>query len=232
MTIFIGNDTKEWLPSEVLRSSILSRTSFPVEFKELHHFDGALPFNFQHRDSFLRWSIPFFQHYKGRAVYIENASLVFDDIQKLFEMDMGDSGFLARSVENPPGTGASYTNVLLMDCDRLQHFKLEEWVHYLPQYPDLMTKLSWVLPGGLNHDDVGPLDPNWNRIGEVTPDTKIFHYQNSHEYPWKKRGGVFQELFLKELRHGVESGRISLDGILHEIQLSHAYPQVIEDMMK
>lgn len=232
MMIYLGVDPKGWLSAEVLRSSIVKRSSVPIEFKELSHLTVDLSTKLEGSTAFNRWFIPYFQNFKGRALFIEANSLVLDDIEKLFSTDMKGKGYLAKAVDNPPNTHASHNNVLLFDCEKLQHWNPEIWTRDIILDETLRSKIMWSLPGSPNHQDVGPLDPLWNQIDQAPDKTKLLHFADSTLFPWKSDMHPYQFLFLQELRAAIEKEDISLDAVLAEMKKHHIYTGLLEDMVK
>ena len=230
--VYYGPEPKGWLPAEVLRTSILRRTDDEVEFRDISHFHVDLPVKMGGSMLFHRWFIPFFQDYQGLALYIDANGVVLEDIEKLFQLDRHGKPALACPVTNPPDTGAFYTNVMLLDCEKLTHWNPVEWSLLAHDNPEMYTKMMWALPGAPNHADFGILDADWNRFDEATPGTKIIQYPHADKQPWKFSGHPYKEPFLRELAFAVKSGAIASGSIFSEIKARHVYPLLIDDMMK
>lgn len=229
--IFIGTEPKQWLPTEVLRWSIQSRTNAPVEFQELKHIPLYLKSEMYTGFSFYRFSIPETCSYQGRAIYLDADIVVLDDIQKLFSMDMGEHGALARPIK--PGTKEGrYTSVMLLDNEKLTHWKIKNWVDQINLNPSLYNDTLWVSPKGLNFNDFGDLPSYWNDLDHYDQQTKILHYTHVPIQPWKKADHPFGHIFFKELKAAIEEEEIPIDAIEREIRQGHLYPDLLKDLEK
>lgn len=60
----------------------------------------------------LRWGIPEFCNWKGRAIYLDSDQIAMADIAGLWNQDFGDGAILARAERQ--------TSVMLMDCAALK----------------------------------------------------------------------------------------------------------------
>lgn len=229
--VFIGTEPKQWLPTEVLRWSIQSRTSAPVEFQELKYIPLNLKGEMYTGFSFYRFSIPEACSYKGRAIYLDADIVVLDDIQKLLELNMDNFGALARPVKKEI-EGGRYTSVMLLDNERLKHWKISDWVEKINKNHSLYNDTLWVAPNGLNARDFGDLPPYWNDLDHFDEQTKIIHYTNVPMQPWKKPGHPFAGVFLKELKAAMNEDEIPRDAIEREIRQGHLYPELLADIDK
>ena len=229
--IFIGTEPKQWLPTEVLRWSVLRRTSSPIEFQELKHIPLHLKGEMYTGFSFYRFSIPENCAFKGRAIYLDADIIVLDDIQNLLKLNMENHGALAKPVK--AGTeGGRYTSVMLLDNEKLKHWKIQEWVEKINKNPALYNDTLWASPKGLNATDFGDLPAYWNDLDHYDDKTKIIHYTNVPMQPWKRAGHPFSSVFLKELKSAIEEDEIPTDAIQREIRQGHLYPELLEDLEK
>lgn len=194
--VYIGVEPHQWLSGELLRYSLLKRTRAQLEFHELLPVEMSLPLPFGAGFSFYRWYIPHLRKYQGRALYLTVNNLVLDDIEIFFNQTMPKPA-LAAPVTNPPSAKGFQTNVLLLDCERLTHWKPLEWVHLCQKDPEMVSKIMWGLPEAPNCPDLGPLDPSLPLI-DSSP-----------------------EAFQKELKAALEDEAIPLPLIAREIQLGH-----------
>lgn len=222
--IFIGTEEAQWLPTQVLRHSVLRRTQAPVEFIDLIHIPLQLNLKMYTGFSFYRFYIPEACNYEGRAIYLDADIVVLDDIQKLVDLDMGDKGALAR-----PEGDERYTSVMLLDCEKLKHWKIKNWAGLINAG---MASYEGIMIGskrGLNHKDFGPLPKEWNGLDEWTPDTKILHYTHVPTQPWKVAGHPLAHLFLRELKSALDEKVISRADVEKEIAEGHIYPEILRD---
>ncbi len=132
----------------------------------------------------LRFAVPALMNYEGRAIVTDPDVFAVSDVNDLLAAGMGDAAILARRMaadHRRPGHYAS--SVMLLDCARLRHWRVEEDFAALftgeRDYRDWM----WLLyepPGS-----VGPLDPVWNDFDRLSPDTRMLHNTHRRTQPWK-----------------------------------------------
>ena len=121
--VFIGTEPNQWLPKEVLRWSIRRRTTCELEFRELKH----IPLNLKTHNAyaFYRFSVPEMCAYGGRAIYLDPDIVMLADIEGLYHLDMQGHGALARKRGLEADAGY-HTGVMLLDTEKLQHWKLSD----------------------------------------------------------------------------------------------------------
>ena len=225
--VFIGTEDAQWLPTEVLKHSILRRTSEKVEFKELKNIPLKLNLKMYTGFSFYRFYIPEAVGYEGRAIYLDADIVVLTDIKGLNELDMQGKGVLARPF---PQYDCWFTSVMLMDASTLKHWKINEWAALinagLANYDGIMTGGK----KGLNHKDFGNFPEMWNHLDQFDSTTKILHYTHVPTQPWKKGGHPFRGVFLKELKAALEDKIVTKQEVEREINSGYIYPAILEDM--
>ena len=119
-----------------------------------------------------RFAIPHFAQGSGRAIYNDVDQVYLVDPAELFDLDMGDHGFLAIS--------DTESSVMLIDCARMaQIWSLEDACRLSKKR--LLTRA--VAVPGLR----GPLSPDWNaRDAEYEAGrSKLLHYTTLHTQPWR-----------------------------------------------
>ncbi len=114
--------------------------------------------------------------FQGKAVVIDPDIFALSDINELFTTDMKGRAILACKKKD-----AWDTSVMLLDCAKLSHWKIEtiikELVEHRLDYNTLMT-LS-------NEDSVGEIPRIWNSLDELHPETKMLHTTNRLTQPWR-----------------------------------------------
>lgn len=228
--VFVGTEPKQWLASEVLRYSIAKRTKAPIEFKELKHLPLKLDVPMRTGFSIYRFAIPEMCQYKGRAIYLDADIVVLSDLQELLNLDMQGKGALARAINLSDLASGRYTSVMLLDCEKLTHWKLSQWVEKMNQDVQVYNDTLWVRSKGLVNSDFGNLPENYNHLDKVDTNTKILHYTNLQTQPWHFPGHPFANIFLRELKEAIAEDEIPLDAILREIQFGHIYPNILVDL--
>lgn len=233
MKVFVGTEPKQWLASEVLRYSILKRTKAELDFQELKYLPIKLNLPMYTGFSIFRYAIPELCNYQGKAIYLDADVVVVSDLLDLWNLTGKPA--LARSM-HPKKTqmdeplAGRYTSVMLLDCERLTHWKLDEWVEKINQDNSLYGKTMQALPGGLATEDFGDLPENYNHLDHFDETTKIIHYTHVPSQPWKVPGHPFARVFLEELKSAIEEDEIPLDAVQREIAYGHVYPTLLEDI--
>lgn len=144
-----------------------------------------------------RFAIPGFAGRKGRAIWNDVDQIYLADPAALFDLEMGDHGFLAIA----PG-GLVDTAVMLMDCERMaEAWPLEEAKQ--GRKKALINK-AMAVPG--LH---GLLDVEWHARDLKDFDrgrTKLLHYTTLHTQPWWPDPGrfIYHEHPLANLWHDLE----------------------------
>lgn len=231
LRVFIGTESKQWLSFELLRYSILRRTQSSLDFQDLR----LLPLKERVRSfggpAIHRFAIPEFCSFQGKAIYLDANTIVLGDLFKLLEIDMCGRGALARPVVEGHPEAGRYTSVMLLDCDKLKEWKLEEWVELMIKDPAAYTNTLKALPGGFGTKDFGDLPSVYNQRGTFDETTKIFHYSHIPVHISAERGGPnFSSLFISELKSAIADEEISLDLIFKEIELGHIHPSLLKEI--
>lgn len=144
-----------------------------------------------------RFAIPEFAGRKGRAIWNDVDQIYLADPAGLFDLDMGECGFLAIA----PG-GLVDTAVMLMDCARMAEvWPLEEARRGRKK---ALINRAMAVPG--LH---GLLDVEWHARDLKDFDrvrTKLLHYTTLHTQPWwpTPERFIYQEHPLANLWHELE----------------------------
>lgn len=119
-----------------------------------------------------RFAIPELAGGEGRAIYNDVDQIYLADPAELFDLEMGEHGYLAISPEE--------TSVMLIDCAKMlplwnRETAAREGKHALIKKPASVPGL-W-----------GPCDPHWNARDQeyVEGRTKCLHYTALHQQPWE-----------------------------------------------
>jgi mitochondrial fission protein ELM1 len=123
-----------------------------------------------------RFTIPHFAGGAGKAIYNDVDQMYLADPAQLFDLEMGDHGFLAISERD--------TSVMLIDCARMA----KEWTLDL-----VRSEKRKAIERRVRHL-WGPLDRGWNsRDLEYSPGhSKVLHFTTIHTQPWQP----FPEMFV------------------------------------
>lgn len=222
LEVYIGTEPDFWLPTEVLRYSILSRTNTPISFKEIKEVPAKKyisPYS-----GLKRFFVPKLNKYQSRALYINSGALVLFDIQELFNIEMNNYGAIAR----PKLTGVRgyYTGVMLLDCPRLK-WNGDEIIEKAINH-DIYNKTVWGMEGGLVTKDLGPLPDEYNHFDQFSEHTKILVYSDFANAPWRNESHPQYERFKNELKKAIEDKEIPIDLVKKEIERQKVNPRLID----
>ncbi len=119
-----------------------------------------------------RFAIAHYAGGRGRAIYNDTDQLYLDDPAKLFDLDMGEHGYLAVSPRD--------TSVMLLNCERMVQVwpvdKAKRW------RKNRLIDRALAEPGC--H---GKLDGVWNARDQeyVAGRSKLIHFTTIHKQPWR-----------------------------------------------
>ncbi|MCE2539564.1 MAG: hypothetical protein J4G16_04045 [Acidobacteria bacterium] len=223
--IFIGTDDTQGVPTEVLKHSILSRTDADVEFTELCDLQTGLEHHFYTGFSFYRWGIPAFCNFTGRALYLDADIVVLCDIRELWEMPLGAHSHLCRP--RPPfrfrrwrirRLGGAYTSVMLIDCERARKWDFEAWCRRADDDPVFYKQVMACLPGSETARQRGDLPRAFNDLDDYAPNrTRILHYTDLRNQPWKKAGHRYEHVFRAALRAACKAGALDVQAVRDDV---------------
>ena len=131
----------------------------------------------------LRFMPPQLMGYRGRAVVIDPDIFAVGDITELLNRDMDGKAILCRR-RGMKTVGMAYaSSVMLLDCTRLTHWRVEEQFSEMFQFKrDYMLWISLLLePDGT----IGLFEPEWNDFDRLTPRTRMVHNTRRRTQPWK-----------------------------------------------
>lgn len=202
--VFIHVNHKQILGAIVGKYSLEKHSahadSFDVEFIEvrnqpfLHAKEGELylrhgdkrPWLNNDLQSFtpLRFMPPELMGYRGRAVVIDPDVFAVGDIWELLTRDMEGNALLCRPKSGNKGKhGALASSVMLLDCARLTHWRVEE------QFNEMFTfqrdYMDWISLKLEDRSRIGLFEDEWNDFDRLTPRTKLLHTTKRRHQPWK-----------------------------------------------
>ena len=132
----------------------------------------------------LRFMPPELTGYAGRAVVIDPDVFALGDIADLLERDMQGRSIVVRA---KPGSkakqGLKASSVMLLDCAKLRHWKTQET--FGKMFTREVDYMDWI---GLCLEDpatLRTLEPQWNDLDHLDPDTKLIHNSKRWTQPWK-----------------------------------------------
>ena len=131
----------------------------------------------------LRFMPPQLMNYTGRAVVIDPDVFAVGDICELLERDMQGKAILCRRRGNT-ATGKSYaTSVMLLDCAKLTHWRVEE--QFREMFAFQRDYMAWIGLSLEPADSIGPFESQWNDFDHLDASTKLLHNTKRYTQPWK-----------------------------------------------
>ncbi|MDB5988582.1 MAG: hypothetical protein JWR16_3635 [Nevskia sp.] len=134
----------------------------------------------------LRFAVPGLMDYRGRALVIDPDVFAVGDVNELLACDMQHAAILARHAddEDAPGGAPHWaSSVMLLDCAKLKHWRVEEDFGCLFAFERDYREWMWLrleVAGA-----VAPLAPVWNDFDHLTPATRMLHNTRRRTQPWK-----------------------------------------------
>ena len=172
--IFLGTEPAQYRAERIFFWSI-ERHRDPARTYEIYRMSDLSGFDRKGwRTGFTkyRFAIPELAGGVGRAIYNDVDQIYLADPAELFDLEMGEHGYLAISPEE--------TSVMLIDCAKMlplwnRSTAAREGKHALIEKPARVPGL-W-----------GPCDPHWNARDQeyVEGRTKCLHYTALHQQPWE-----------------------------------------------
>ena len=203
-TVFIHTNEKQMLGAQVGTYALRRNSATPDAFdvKILHTRDypwlaardgqdylrngGMRPWEADNLQSFtpLRFQPPAEMGYTGRALLTDPDVFAVGDVCDLLGRDMQGKAVICRPHPGAKGKTGSYgTSVMLLDCEKLAHWRCEE--QFGEMFAGKRDYADWL---GLKLEpegSVGDLEPAWNDFDHLTPETKLLHNTKRYTQPWK-----------------------------------------------
>ncbi|MFV8817825.1 hypothetical protein [Haliea sp. E17] len=209
-TVFIHTNHKQIIGAIVSRYSLRRNSAhadeFDVQFIEvanhpcmreregqLYLRDGELrPWVNEDLQSFtpLRFAPPGLMGYQGRAVVIDPDVFAVGDIWELLSRDMQGAAIMCKPKSGRKGRkGAWASSVMLLDCEKLQHWRFEEdfAAMFVPANGGRPARdyMDWVSLKLEDRATIAPLESGWNDFDHLDAGTRLLHNTKRYTQPWK-----------------------------------------------
>lgn len=224
--IYIGTDPESWLPTQVLKHSILAHTKAEIEFIDLDGLDFGVPRDRQLTGfSFRRWAVPYVNEYRDRALYLDSDIVVLGDVAELAGVFLGKPA-AARPIAKNPTLGRYFTSVMVLDCAKLTHWDYRAWVDRIED-KGFYNATMWVRDGAPHADDFESMDRRWNEMDRVDDDTRLVHYTGLHRQPWRHEGHPAGQVFRHALNATLRDDAITAKQLDVEIRAGRVRANVL-----
>jgi hypothetical protein len=132
-----------------------------------------------------RFLPPELMGYQGRAVAIDPDVFAVGDVWELLSRDMEDKAILCRPRSGSKGKvyGCLASSVMLLDCAKLSHWKVEEQFEEMFRFQ--RDYMDWVCLKLEPRESIGLFENEWNDFDKLTPQTKMLHTTKRKTQPWK-----------------------------------------------
>lgn len=228
LNVYIGTEDNQLIPQKVLMYSIKKYTNSDINLipckQEVERVGGT---NF----GFVRFFVPSYNNFKGKAIYIDADQLIFEDINKL--ADTLNDDYSIALVNNAEGSFGkkpvgqiNQTSVMVLNCEKLKDWlpeslfsnvvsnkkQLEEGeIHYKN-----FMKLDWF-----DQSQIQSIDPSWNHFNIVKENTKLTHFSHVRSQPWRNPSHPLTHFWIKWLREAIRFGDITRLELISEIWKGH-----------
>jgi len=189
--IFIGTSPgTDDLPAEkALEYSLLKHSSEPLEIHFMRNGDPSFMGDFNSSGwatpfTNLRWAIPAYCEYQGRAIYMDVDQLNLRDISELYNVNMQGKPFASRE---------NRLCVMVFDNEKMQEILAP--IDQIKSNAKYGTSIYWSILRQSYH-----FDPRWNCLdGENRPIEDIWHlhFTSMPTQPWKSAWGAAKGLIHK-----------------------------------
>lgn len=256
LKVFIGADQSSLIPASVHAASIwrslAQRCAVEIyimvgDTGELLFWSqgklsdaGSLPLTPENRPassgtgfSLLRFAIPELVNNTGRAIYCDSDQVCLGDFLELALLDLGTAGIAcahARANLNLPAD-ALETSVMVIDAAKC-NWNVADMLEGLNNGTYTYKELT-RLYGRANiwrPDHVRVLSDNWNFMNDYCPETKLIHYTERKQQPWKNDllpSQPARHLWEWALRHEIKNNFIDKDQVLAAIDKGYLKPSLL-----
>ncbi len=132
-----------------------------------------------------RFMPPELMGYQGRAVCIDPDVFAVADVWELLSRDMEGKAIMATKPKSrlKEKEGQLATSVLLLDCAKLKHWKVED--QFDAMFDGRIDYMDWISLKLEPRDTIGILDSSWNHFDILNSETKMIHNTKRRTQPWK-----------------------------------------------
>jgi hypothetical protein len=133
----------------------------------------------------LRFMPPELMGYRGRAVVIDPDVFAVGDVWELLSRDMLGKAIMCRARTGTKGCvdKCLATSVMLLDCAKLTHWRVEE--HFNEMFQFKRDYMNWICLRTEPRETIGLFEEAWNDFDRLTPKTKMLHTTKRRTQPWK-----------------------------------------------
>jgi hypothetical protein len=128
-----------------------------------------------------RFLPPQLMGYQGRALVVDPDVFAVQDVWELLSRDMKGKAIMCRGSKFKNGAFAS--SVMLLDCEKLQDWKVEE--RFQRMFDFSFDYMDWICLKTEAAGTVGFFENEWNDFDKLSPATRMLHTTRRRTQPWK-----------------------------------------------
>jgi len=132
-----------------------------------------------------RFMPPELMGYQGRAVVIDPDIFAACDVWDLLSRDMQGKAIMCRPRSKKKGIvdHCLATSVMLLDCAKLTHWKVQE--AFEEMFDFRRDYMAWICLRLEDRDTIGLFENEWNDLDRFTTATRMLHTTRRKTQPWK-----------------------------------------------
>ncbi len=132
-----------------------------------------------------RFMPPELMGYQGRAVCIDPDVFAVTDVWELLTLDMEGKAIMATRPKSglKEKEGQLATSVLLLDCAKLEHWKVED--QFDAMLDGRIDCMDWISLKLEPRETIGILESSWNHFDTLNSEPKMIHNTKRRTQPWK-----------------------------------------------
>ncbi|MEM1367947.1 MAG: glycosyltransferase [Cyanobacteria bacterium P01_H01_bin.15] len=249
--LFIGSSEVNLIEEQVFRYSLETHTSQNLQINTIDATTGCVKFasglekefpsamkrrvkgatNF----SLARYAIPEWCDFTGRAIYCDSDQIVFDDIFKLWNFELGNCAIAAVPVQEAfssphyekhilndlrrAPTPLYLTSVMLLDCSKLSHWRVESFIVNMDQGAFRYREMMFLEKPFCDRYpvDIAGLPSYWNHLDRINSETRLLHFTDLTSQPWlfphNSTAHVWEQYFLAAISAGYLNSQQLSDGV-------------------
>ena len=123
--------------------------------------------------------------YRDRAVVIDPDVFAVGDVFELLTRDMAGRALMCRTRSGTTrlNAGNYASSVMLLDCARLTHWRVEE--HFAELFTFERDYRDWINLLDEDPETIGLFEPEWNDFDRLSERTRMVHNTKRKTQPWK-----------------------------------------------
>ncbi|MEZ4354477.1 MAG: hypothetical protein R3F16_12580 [Myxococcota bacterium] len=133
----------------------------------------------------LRFMPPELMGYQGRAVVIDPDVFAVGDVWDLLSRDMQGKAIFCRPRDRRSRSveGRMATSVMLLDCEKLPHWRVREQFQAL--FDKTLDYKDWITLRHEPRESIGLFESGWNDLDRFSQQTRMLHTTKRWTQPWK-----------------------------------------------